>query len=132
MTDYEKEAHAGQSNIRLSFAIVAPVLGRVEMVPTALLHDSRCSNTAVSATKPVHAQLTQAGNLFPLFASARVHLAQAAKPGADIIQLAAQLGHDAFPRAVEARTMACATRCSLVNGENQRAPVARDVAQHAH
>ena len=112
MTDYEKEAHAGQSNIRLSFAIVAPVLGRVEMVPTALLHDSRCSNTAVSATKPVHAQLTQAGNLFPLFASARVHLAQAAKPGADIIQLAAQLGHDAFPRAVEARTMACATRCS--------------------
>ena len=111
----EKEVHAGQSNIRLGFVIAAPVFGRVEMVPTALLHDSRCSNTAVSATKPVHAKLTQAGNLFPLIASARAQLAQAAKLGADIIQLAAQLsplGHDAFPRAVEARTMACATRCS--------------------
>jgi hypothetical protein len=48
----------------------------------------------------------QAGNLFALIASARVQLAQAAKLGAGIVQLAAQLsplGHDAFPRAVEAR-----------------------------
>jgi hypothetical protein len=48
----------------------------------------------------------QAGNLFALIASARVQLAQAAKLGAGIVQLAAQLsplGHDAFPLAVEAR-----------------------------
>jgi hypothetical protein len=31
----EKEVHAGQSNIRLGLVIAAPVLGRVEMVPTA-------------------------------------------------------------------------------------------------
>jgi hypothetical protein len=34
----EKEVQAGQSNIRLGLVIAAPVLGRVEMVPTALLH----------------------------------------------------------------------------------------------
>ena len=54
----EKEVHAGQSNIRLGFVIAAPVFGRVKMVPTALLHDSRCSNTAVSAAKPVAAATT--------------------------------------------------------------------------
>jgi hypothetical protein len=51
----EKQVHAGQSDIRLGLVIAAPVLGRVEMVPTALLHDCRCNNTAVSATKPVAA-----------------------------------------------------------------------------
>jgi hypothetical protein len=36
----EKEVQAGQSHIRVSFVIAAPVLGRVEMVPTALLHEA--------------------------------------------------------------------------------------------
>ena len=100
MTDYEKEAHAGQSNIRLSFVIVAPVLGRVEMVPTALLHDSdkACARevNAGGQSLPAHCERARA-------ARAR------AKLGADIVQLAAQLSplsHDAFPRVAEAHALA--------------------------
>jgi hypothetical protein len=87
----EKEVQAGQSNIRLGFVIAPPVHhdGSEALVKWALVE--RLIGLALGAHE------VNAGGQ-----SLRAHCER----GAGIVQLAAQLsplGHDAFPREVEAR-----------------------------